>query len=160
MKRRIFTKDKEAVSPVIATILMVAITVVLAATLYMMIDTEGDDATLMSGSLSITSSRVTDGYIGVRVSEMRNPSAVDWQDVRITLLDGDIELASFDEGNMTTTAPEEEAYEGVYWTRLIDGRVRADSTFRVYYPLEGEENYRGMTVELRVDGQSISRTVS
>lgn len=159
MKRRIFTKDKEAVSPVIATILMVAITVVLAATLYMMIDTEGDDATLMSGSLSITSSRVTDGYIGVRVSEMRNPSAVDWQDVRITLLDGDIELETYEEGDMTTTAPPEED-EGVYWTRLIDGRVRADSTFRVYYPLEGEENYRGMTVELRVDGQSISRTVS
>ncbi len=37
IKRRL---DKKAVSPVIATILMVAITVVLSATLYMMISTE------------------------------------------------------------------------------------------------------------------------
>ncbi|MGM0406170.1 MAG: archaellin/type IV pilin N-terminal domain-containing protein, partial [Thermoplasmatota archaeon] len=37
MKRRNILKNEEAVSPVIATILMVAITVVLAATLYMML---------------------------------------------------------------------------------------------------------------------------
>ncbi|MFP4001858.1 MAG: archaellin/type IV pilin N-terminal domain-containing protein, partial [Thermoplasmata archaeon] len=42
MKR--LNRNEEAVSPVIATILMVAITVVLAATLYMMVgDIGGDD---------------------------------------------------------------------------------------------------------------------
>ena len=56
MKRRNVWKKEEAVSPVIATILMVAITVVLAATLYMMLPgaDEGETVTAMSGSRTRT----------------------------------------------------------------------------------------------------------
>ncbi len=61
MKRRQIWKKQEAVSPVIATILMVAITVVLAATLYMMLPgaDEGDTTAAMSGRVR----RVTDGWL-------------------------------------------------------------------------------------------------
>lgn len=52
MKRRVL--KNEAVSPVIATILMVAITVVLAATLYMMLPKGGDSGTQQSGSFGGT----------------------------------------------------------------------------------------------------------
>ncbi len=55
MKRKLFKEDNQAVSPVIATILMVAITVVLAATLYMMIDTGEDGRSLLTGDLSYRS---------------------------------------------------------------------------------------------------------
>ncbi len=48
-------RDSEAVSPVIATILMVAITVVLAAVLLVLVLNIGDDAIAVSGSLSYTS---------------------------------------------------------------------------------------------------------
>ncbi len=53
MKRRQIWKKQEAVSPVIATILMVAITVVLAATLYMMLPGGDDTGTLLSGRISV-----------------------------------------------------------------------------------------------------------
>ena len=52
MKRRILNDDK-AVSPVIATILMVAITVVLAATLYMMLPKSSTDSSDVSMNVSI-----------------------------------------------------------------------------------------------------------
>jgi len=54
MKRRVLNDD-EAVSPVIATILMVAITVVLAATLYMMLPKGGTGGSDVSMNASITS---------------------------------------------------------------------------------------------------------
>ncbi len=61
MKRNIFRREK-AVSPVIATILMVAITVVLAATLYMMLPgaEDADRLVAMSGE----SRRVTNPWQG------------------------------------------------------------------------------------------------
>ena len=54
-------RKEEGVSPVIATILMVAITVVLAATLYMMLPSgdSGDATEAMSGRVR----DVSDGYI-------------------------------------------------------------------------------------------------
>ncbi len=60
MKRRVLNDD-EAVSPVIATILMVAITVVLAATLYMMLPkgTDTGTTTAMSGRVD----KVSDGWL-------------------------------------------------------------------------------------------------
>jgi len=63
MKRPIIRKDEKGVSPVIATILMVAITVVLAAVLYVMVTglLSGPGATIPRatfGSVSV----ITNGY--------------------------------------------------------------------------------------------------
>ncbi|MFW6305343.1 MAG: archaellin/type IV pilin N-terminal domain-containing protein [Candidatus Saliniplasma sp.] len=52
MRRRNVLKNEEAVSPVIATILMVAITVVLAATLYMMLPDAEETTNPVSGTIS------------------------------------------------------------------------------------------------------------
>ncbi|MEM4276206.1 MAG: archaellin/type IV pilin N-terminal domain-containing protein [Thermoplasmata archaeon] len=78
-------KDSEAVSPVIATILMVAITVVLAAVLYVMV--LGFGGTSSTPSIQkLRGSTVTNGY----KIELTNPtSEVKWDDVSsIQLTDG------------------------------------------------------------------------
>lgn len=70
-------KDSEAVSPVIATILMVAITVVLAAVLYVMV--LGFGGTTSTPSIQkLRGSSVTYGY----KIELTNPtSEVKWDDI-------------------------------------------------------------------------------
>ena len=77
-------KDAEGVSPVIATILMVAITVVLAAVLYVMVLGFGGTSTQTPTS-SLTKSTVTSG-----VKMTFAPVSVDtqWSDVTILLSDG------------------------------------------------------------------------
>jgi flagellin-like protein len=77
-------KDAEGVSPVIATILMVAITVVLAAVLYVMVLGFGGTSTQTPTS-SLTKSTVTSG-----VKLTFAPVSVDtqWSDVTILLSDG------------------------------------------------------------------------
>ena len=77
-------KDAEGVSPVIATILMVAITVVLAAVLYVMVLGFGTDTTTTPTS-SITKSSVSSG-----VKMTFAPVSVDtqWDDITILLSDG------------------------------------------------------------------------
>jgi len=82
-------KDSEAVSPVIATILMVAITVVLAAVLYVMVLGFGADTTTTPTS-SFSKTSTTDSYgnpawafrFGTLTDE------VNWNDVTILLTDG------------------------------------------------------------------------
>ncbi|MGB2825540.1 MAG: archaellin/type IV pilin N-terminal domain-containing protein, partial [Thermoplasmata archaeon] len=77
-------KDAEGVSPVIATILMVAITVVLAAVLYVMVLGFGGDTTTTPTS-SLTKSSVSSG-----VKLTFAPVSVDtqWDDITILLSDG------------------------------------------------------------------------
>jgi len=81
-------RNEEGVSPVIATILMVAITVVLAATLYMMVgDIGGDASTAVAG-------RITDRDIDGNTAQfefvsLEQPSSAELDDVEITVLDDD-----------------------------------------------------------------------
>jgi flagellin-like protein len=77
-------KDAEGVSPVIATILMVAITVVLAAVLYVMVLGFGGTSTQTPTS-SLTKSTVTSG-----VKLTFAPVSVDtqWSDITVLLSDG------------------------------------------------------------------------
>ena len=82
MKRRNVLKDDEAVSPVIATILMVAITVVLAATLYMMLPGADDAGTPVSGNISADYDSA-EGNVTITFSTMGTPSTADPADVEI-----------------------------------------------------------------------------
>jgi len=86
MKRTwIIRKDSEAVSPVIATILMVAITVVLAAVLYVMV--LGIGGTQPHTPVA-SYSKDTIGY-GQKITIVSiAKSDVPWDDVRIQLSDG------------------------------------------------------------------------
>jgi len=77
-------KDSEAVSPVIATILMVAITVVLAAVLYVMVLGFGGTSTQTPTS-SLTKSTVTGGN---KFTFAPMSKDTPWTDVSILLSDG------------------------------------------------------------------------
>ncbi len=86
-------KDAEAVSPVIATILMVAITVVLAAVLYVMVLGFGG-TTSQTPTSSITKSSVT---YGVKYTFAPMSKDTPWSDVTILLQD--------QSGNTATWSP-------------------------------------------------------
>jgi flagellin-like protein len=78
-------KDSEAVSPVIATILMVAITVVLAAVLYVMVLGFGGTST-QTPAATYQKNTITNGQKITIVSITKTD--VPWDDVTIQLSDG------------------------------------------------------------------------
>lgn len=80
-------KKEEGVSPVIATILMVAITVVLAATVYIMVSglgTGGTNKLVMNLSYNVQQSDIENHNVSLNVA-MSNPGSVDWSKVTITV---------------------------------------------------------------------------
>jgi flagellin-like protein len=100
-KTWIIRKDSEAVSPVIATILMVAITVVLAAVLYVMVLGFGGTSS-QTPVASYQKTTITYGQkIGViSIAE----SDIPWDDVKIQVSDGTniIEFVPLKANHMTT----------------------------------------------------------
>ena len=84
-KTWLIRKDSEAVSPVIATILMVAITVVLAAVLYVMVLGFGGTSTTTPAA-SYSKATITYGQKVTIVSITKTD--VPWDDVKIQLSDG------------------------------------------------------------------------
>lgn len=137
MKRRQIWKKQEAVSPVIATILMVAITVVLAATLYMMLPGGDETGTLLSGSISTRSAGTTYNATNPQITfevALSAPRSVLPENVRITLDEPD--TAS---GSVTSE-----------WSLLDDGRIVTGSRLILSWDEEG--NVRGTEVVIRVDG--------
>ena len=95
MKRRNILKNEEAVSPVIATILMVAITVVLAATLYMMLPGAEDAGTPVAGSLSHSTTHSSAGEAVFSIT-LSTPSEPSLDTVTIRVFDGDGERVDDD----------------------------------------------------------------
>jgi len=83
-------KDSEAVSPVIATILMVAITVVLAAVLYVMVLGFGGTST-QTPAATYQKNTITNGQKITIVSITKTD--VPWDDVKIQVSDGTTILA-------------------------------------------------------------------
>jgi flagellin-like protein len=98
-------KDSEAVSPVIATILMVAITVVLAAVLYVMVLGFGGTSST-PGINVLRKSSIAGGF----KIEFTAPTAeVAWSDVTIQLSDASAHTVSWNNGTTvgltSTTQP-------------------------------------------------------
>lgn len=77
-------KDSDAVSPVIATILMVAITVVLAAVLYVMVLGFGTN-TSQTPSTTLTDTTITSG---VKVTFGAVNEDIPWDDISFLISDG------------------------------------------------------------------------
>jgi len=80
-------KDAEAVSPVIATILMVAITVVLAAVLYVMVLGFGQGGGSQTPTSSLTKVTPAPDY-GVKYQFAPMSKDTAWTDVSILITDG------------------------------------------------------------------------
>ncbi len=77
-------RNEEGVSPVIATILMVAITVVLAATLYMMVgDIGGDDTQPLAGNIT------HDEETTFEIVSLQTPNSAEQGDLQITVIPND-----------------------------------------------------------------------
>ncbi len=84
--KKIYEKE-EGVSPVIATILMVAITVVLAATVYIMVaGLGGTGTTPVSGSLTYLASLSSSSNVTFQIS-LSNPSNPKVSDLQVKVLD-------------------------------------------------------------------------
>ena len=83
--KKLYRKE-EGVSPVIATILMVAITVVLAATVYIMVAGMGTGGTnkLIANLTYKDTSNVPKGWLNLTIS-MSTPSSADPAKVTVTL---------------------------------------------------------------------------
>ncbi len=108
-------RNEEGVSPVIATILMVAITVVLAATLYMMVgDIGGDDTQPLAGSLT------HDEGTTFEIVSLQTPSSANPDNVEIIVLSPD--------GTQLNNASQK-LTDG--WSLLDDGDVVGGSRFDV-----------------------------
>jgi flagellin-like protein len=90
-------RDAEAVSPVIATILMVAITVVLAAVLYVMVLGFGGN-TNVAPTLDLSRSNFQNGY---KMTCTAPTEDVGWGDVTIQL--NGISWSNFTATDLTTT---------------------------------------------------------
>jgi len=148
-------RREEAVSPVIATILMVAITVVLAATLYMMVgEVGGESVRSLTARASIEKYDwyESDGVyvldLEFKINSMSSPSSADVEDIDIRVLYED------ENGNMREHLIEEAREEG-NWRGLVNGKVRGGSTFTIrgleldHYTDEDETLKRA---ELRIDG--------
>ena len=150
-------RNEEGVSPVIATILMVAITVVLAATLWMMLDTDEDATRDFYGTSEIIDRSTSDGYVVAGIASM-NPSSRDIEDVRLRLYDGnDVEHFDLDGdigGNESFGSDDDDHYN-IRWTRTED---TVDSTSRIHIEYDGEYDFSGYELVMTVDGYSGSLT--
>ncbi len=158
MKRRnILKEDKEAVSPVIATILMVAITVVLAATLWMMLDTDEDVGRDLYGTTSIGDRSTSGGWVRVDIGSL-NPSSVNIEDVTVRLYDVNDELVVTLRGEEDVETENDGNYN-LRWTRLEDEELTSRARLFVEYG-EDEDNhdFSGYEVEIVASGYSGSLT--
>ena len=152
MKR--LNRKEEAVSPVIATILMVAITVVLAATLYMMVgDIGGDGVDPITASISIEDYEWDDTEeeldIELEIDTLATPSSAELDDLDIRVI---YEADSGTNGQISEediTADSEDD-----WTGLTgDNEVTGGSTFYGSVNLDDLDDEGDLeSIELRIDG--------
>ncbi len=137
-------RNEEGVSPVIATILMVAITVVLAATLYMMVgDIGGDASTAVAGR--ITDREIDDDTAEFEFVSLEQPSSADLSDIEITVL-----------GNGDEEVIEDATEDGdVSWSLLSGDDAVAGSRFDLYDALGEEIDPEDIDeIVIRIDGYS------
>jgi len=125
--RRNILGEKEAVSPVIAIILMVAITVVLAATLWIMLDADEEIRYELYGSMERGDWSRSQGYVRVDIGSM-NPSSLSVEEVTVRLYDEYDEVKAILEGELENTTENDDTYT-LRWARTDD---TIDSTSRLY----------------------------
>ncbi len=147
--KKMYRKKEEGVSPVIATILMVAITVVLAATVWLLVSgyMGGGTETPLAASLNYAAGEST-GTKAVFTVSMSTPSQADPTQVTITLKDSAGNTGSGGFGTITVN--------GVDYTVThldLNGNGKLDSGDQIVID-GGTNSVAGMTVYLYVTGYS------
>ena len=153
-------KKEEGVSPVIATILMVAITVVLAATVWLMVSgyMGGTTKPNLAASLNydVQTSNPKTGYVNITVA-MSTPSTADWTKVVIGI-NGTTTTLTGQTGNTLSVKVGTTTYTYTIDILDYDGNGKL-STGDVIY-IHGGGNLEGATVSLSIIGYSGSQTLT
>lgn len=133
-----YTKNEDGVSPVIAVILMVAITVVLAAVLYIMVSGMMTiTSTTPTGALEFDRSESIDGlYIGTFVTLSRS---VRLSDASFTIIDDDIgQSASQDPINEGISLEISGGMNCTYFDSDDNSKIDGGDTIKVYNAESGD----------------------
>jgi flagellin-like protein len=160
-------KDSEAVSPVIATILMVAITVVLAAVLYVMVlGFGGTSAT--TPALQIPSVTTISSPDGKKCTLTQPTAEASWTDVTINVLQGSATVGTWepvssdlDTGVLVTALYGEYGTSGVFLNVTDlggDGNIDNGDYFTLTGALNG--SYTILMVYEPTNGQMVEKTFS
>lgn len=139
-------REENAVSPVIATILLVAITVVLSASLWMMVDADDEISRDLYGTTRVGDRSRNEGWVRMDIGSM-SPSSIDLEDVTVRLFNSDDTRVCSLEGEMENS-------EGPYTLRWVrtDDRVKTTSRLRVEY----EEGYDFSGYEVLITAEGFS----
>lgn len=154
-----FLKSEEAVSPVIAVILMVAITVVLAATVYVWVSGFGAQTSQPSMSVALTStSAIQQGY-GAGTGDTLKTYTVStatpgmkWGDLKVTLDGADVAYAATFAADKTNFQVTDTATGNAIADNAIAGStIKAGQLLKVVY----DGSIDGKTLRL-IDAQANS----
>jgi len=137
--KNVIRKDEEAVSPVIATILMVAITVVLAAVLYVMVS--GLITPVGGNKPLVTFSAVSQASGNATISVAGASQAVSPSNYKVNLA----------VGTLTGTAIAMPTTSGLFATVVVSG-----TTYRIYWTDIGGEKTLNAGDNFRVTGNNIA----
>lgn len=113
-------KDRKGVSPVIATILMVAITVVLAAVLYVMVMGFGDDGGKTPTVALNSKETTTTGYYDVYVTSVSGGD-IDHEDVSAIVVSGNAKISNPTTGGINHKGSETNLQAGDNVTVEVSG---------------------------------------
>jgi flagellin-like protein len=162
-------KDAEAVSPVIATILMVAITVVLAAVLYVMVLGFGTGGS-GTPSIQITTRTAISSPDGYKFALTAPTTEVAWTDLTIVLQTGAYS-ATWDnatQAGLTTTGVATQnvgprTMNSVAYTAIVtdmggNGFINLGDYFTITGAFAGSTSYTVTLMYEPVDGQMVSQT--
>jgi flagellin-like protein len=141
--KKMWKLNNKAVSPVIATILMVAITVVLAAVLYVMVmgfGGEADESPTASLTAATTASAHTEKVTLASISE-----AMDYENFQVSVvINGIAYAADLASGNLTTALNPAAGYYVNFVDLAADGQLSAGDYFLV------ESTTGGATISLNL----------
>jgi archaeal type IV pilus assembly protein PilA len=151
-------KDKSAVSPVIATILMVAITVVLAAVLYVMVmGFGGNTNNTPTGSFTSVTGANTNKIISIGVVS----PTTKWSDVKISLqagTNGPVVSSAITAPTTTNVTITLSGYSIAGTNLASNGNVNSGDTLTVWAGLTAGTTYTVTMIHVPTGGSICSKT--
>ena len=130
MRNTFVRKNKNAVSPVIGTILMVAITVVLAAVLYVMVSGIGQQPNANNPTAVLQSQSWNNGNLAVNVQSVTG-TAVNPSDLTFIIQDRNSTTCYSGAANLSLSTCTGTTVNIVYQDNIADGKVGAGDTIKI-----------------------------
>ena len=150
--KQIINKEDKAVSPIIATILLIAITVVLAATLYTVLGgfTSGlstSGSATMNGTFANSTSNTSSYSYTFSISSVSNGGiSLTSLELKFTNATGSYTVKSLISGSQTVNSLKSTSNYTINITGLSGGKVVAGTTITIwtYMPKNGKINNLGL----------------